>query len=105
MFKAMAAVAGVAIGSPMLAATAAPNMVNTTWVDYDCVDAFEFYDGVFYEYDVFDEFYGRWRLDGDTLILQYDDGNVVSTVVSADSFTLQFSPEGGESYICEFRLV
>lgn len=95
-----AALAGALLTSPALAA---PDLTAAAWVDDECMDAFRFYDGgAFHEMDVAGDFFGTWRLDGDTLILQYEDGNVMQTVISSDVFVLNFKTRDGD-YVCEFR--
>lgn len=104
-----ALLAAVAIAFCASPALAAPDLAGTTWVDDECMDAFKFYEGAydesgaFHEIDIAGDYFGSWRLDGDTLILEYEDGDVMQTVISSDVFVLNFTTRG-DDYACEFRL-
>lgn len=96
----VAALAGVFLALP---AGAAPNLANKTWIDRECMMAFEFGpDSRFLEFGMdYDGRTGRWWHEAGMLYLQYDGGGNVQTPISDEMFELTY-PYASGSYTCRF---
>lgn len=99
-FLLSATVAGALFSLPALAQH---NLAGTTWADDDCMIAIEFHtDYSFLQYVLWDEYAGHWRLDGDSLTLQYDNGDNVQATISNDMFAVTYQYSNEDPYTCYF---